>query len=171
MIKVEQTTLEGVIIIQLDSFKDHRGEFVETYNEAIYKENGIDIHFIQDDISVSKKNVLRGIHGDNVTWKLVSSLFGKIFFIVVNCDTESENFGKWQSFILSDENRQQILVPPGYGNAHLVLSNMAIFSYKQSTYYDRSSQFSYKWDDPRFDISWPIKTPILSQRDKSSGVI
>ena len=165
MTKVEQTTLGGVIKIQLDSFKDHRGEFVETYNESIYKENGIDTHFVQDDISVSKRDVLRGIHGDNVTWKLVSSLHGKIFFIVVNCEMESENFGKWQSFILSDENRQQILVPPGYGNAYLVLSDMAIFSYKQSAYYDRSSQFSYKWDDQRFGISWPTKTPILSQRD------
>jgi len=166
MIKVEQTTLEGVVEIQLDSFKDHRGEFVETYNEAVYKENGIDIHFIQDDISVSKKNVLRGIHGDDVTWKLVSSLHGKIFFVVVNCAAESENFGKWQSFILSDENRQQVLVPPGYGNAHLVLSDTAIFSYKQSAYYDRSRQFSYKWNNPEFNIEWPIRNPILSQRDK-----
>ena len=164
--KVHKTNLKGVLQIELDVFEDFRGEYVETYNEAIYKENGIDAKFIQDDISVSSRNVLRGIHGDSETWKLISCLHGKFYLVVVNADNESPDFGKWQSFVLSEKNRQQVLVPPKYGNAHLVLSETTIFHYKQSTYYDRSKQFTYKWDDPKFNIFWPTDNPILSQRDQ-----
>ena len=161
-----KTNLEGVLQIKPDVFEDHRGEYVETYNEELYRKNGIDIKFVQDDISVSAKNVLKGIHGDAETWKLVSCLYGKFYLVVVNCDIDSENFGKWQSFVLSEANRLQVLVPPKYGNAHLILSDKAIFHYKQSTYYDPSRQFTYKWNDPRFNIWWPIKNPILSPRDE-----
>ncbi len=166
MIKVSKTNLKGVLQVFPDIFEDFRGQFVETYNKEFYRKNGINVKFVQDDISISKKNVLRGIHGDNETWKLLSCLYGKLYSVIVNCDKDSKDFGKWQSFILSDENRHQILIPPKYGNAYLVQSKKAIFSYKQSTYYDPKGQFSYKWDDPRFNIKWPIKNPILSKRDK-----
>jgi len=166
MIKVKKTKLKGVLEILPDIFKDFRGEFVETYNEALYKKEGVRVNFLQDDISTSRKNVLRGIHGDNKTWKLLSCLYGKLYFVTVNCDKKSKDFGKWQSFILSDKNRRQILVPPKYGNAYLVLSKEAIFSYKQSTYYDPKGQFTYRWNEPRFNIKWPIKNPILSKRDR-----
>ena len=161
-----KTKMNGVVLIKLDAFEDHRGEYVEIYNKDLYKKNGIDIDFIQDDISVSSQNVLRGIHGDEKTWKLISCLYGKFYLVVVNCDKKSKKFGQWQSFILSDRNKHQILVPPKYGNGHLVLSDKAIFHYKQSTYYDPSRQFTYKWNDPKFNIRWPVKNPILSQRDK-----
>jgi dTDP-4-dehydrorhamnose 3,5-epimerase len=170
MHRSEKSKLEGVLLLYLDSFEDHRGEYVEIYNKKLYKNNGINVKFVQDDISISTKNVLRGIHGDDLTWKLISCLYGRFYFVVVNCDNNSEDFGKWQSFVLSDKNRLQILVPPGYGNAHLVLSETAIFHYKQSTYYEPSKQFTYKWDDPRFGIWWPIANPILSQRDESAGL-
>jgi len=166
IMEVVKTRLEGVILIKLDVFEDHRGEYTETYNEKLYREKGIDIKFVQDDISISSKYVLRGIHGDDETWKLISCYYGKFYLVVVNCDTESDNFGKCQSFVLSDRNRNQVLVPPKYGNGHLVLSDVAIFHYKQSTYYNPSGQFTYKWNEPRFNIWWPIKTPILSQRDE-----
>ncbi len=165
MIEVSSTELEGVLLIKPYIFEDHRGQFVETYNEESYRKNGIDVKFVQDDISISSKNVLRGIHGDSQTHKLLSCLHGKLYFVVVNCDTESTDFGKWQSFILSDTSRMQVLVPPKYGNAYLVLSDEAVFHYKQSTYYDRKKQFTYKWNDSRFNIWWPIENPILSQRD------
>ena len=164
--QVSKTELDGVLLIKLDVFEDFRGQYIETYNQAIYNENEINVDFIQDDISVSSKNVLRGIHGDSETWKLISCLHGEFYLVVVNCDAESENFEKWQAFTLSENNRHQVLVPPKYGNAHLVLSDTAIFHYKQSTYYDRSKQFTYKWNDPRLNIWWPIKNPILSQRDE-----
>jgi len=166
MIKVSKTNLEGVLLIKPDVFEDFRGFYIETYNENLYKENGIDKRFVQDDISISTKNVLRGIHGDNQTWKLISCLHGKFYLVVVNCDKDSKDFGKWQSFVLSDKNRLQVLVPPKYGNAHLILSNVAIFHYKQSTYYDPKGQFTYKWNDAKFNIWWPIKNPLLSQRDE-----
>ena len=166
MITVTKTQLEGVLMIQPEVFEDFRGQYVETYNEELYKQNGINVKFIQDDISVSSKNVLRGLHGDEKTWKLVSCLHGTFYFVVVNCDKNSPDFGKWQSFTLSEKNRLQVLVPPKFGNGHLVLSESAIFSYKQSENYDRASQFSYKWNDPALNIWWPIKNPILSQRDQ-----
>ncbi|MBU1862101.1 MAG: dTDP-4-dehydrorhamnose 3,5-epimerase family protein [Candidatus Omnitrophica bacterium] len=163
--KVTTTELDGVLVIEPDVFCDHRGKYIELYNEQLYNDNGITIKFIQDDISVSKKNVLRGIHGDRQTWKLITCLQGKFFFVVVNCDEESAHFGKWQSFILSEDNRQQILVPPLYGNAHVALSDKVIFHYKQSTYYNRERQFTYAWNDERFNISWPVDNPIFSKRD------
>ena len=169
--EIFETKLEKVLLIKLDIFEDFRGEYVETYNEELYRKNGIDIKFVQDDISISAKNVLRGIHGDSETWKLISCLYGKFYLIVVNCDVESENFGKWESFVLSDVNRLQVLVPPKYGNAHLILSNKAIFHYKQSTYYNPEKQFTYKWNEPKFNIWWPIKNPILSQRDEEGHYV
>ena len=171
MIEVTKTKLDGVLLIKLHVFEDHRGEYIETYNRELYRKNGIDIKFVQDDIAVSTKNVLRGIHGDPETWKLISCLYGKFYFVVVNCDGDSENFGKWQSFVLSDVNRLQVLVPPKYGNGHLILSDKAIFHYKQSTYYNPAIQFTYKWDDPKFSIWWPIKNPILSQRDETGHYV
>ena len=164
--EVRKTNLEGVLLVKLDVFEDFRGEYVETYNEALYRKNGIDVKFIQDDISVSSMNVLRGIHGDSETWKLISCLYGKFYLVVVNCDDRSGDFAKWQSFVLSERNRMQVLVPPSYGNAHLVLSDTTIFHYKKSTYYDLSKQFTYRWDEARFNIRWPTKNPILSQRDE-----
>ena len=144
---------------------------MEIYNEELYRKNGIEVKFVQDDISVSTKNVLRGIHGDYQTYKLLSCLHGKLYFVVVNCDTDSADFGKWQSFTLSDVNRLQVLVPPKYGNGHLVLSDVTIFHYKQSTYYNPKIQFTYKWDDPKFNIRWPTKKPILSQRDEAGHYV
>ena len=165
--QVVKTKLNKVLLIKPDVFEDHRGFYVQTYNEKDYKKHGINIKFVEDDISVSTKNVLRGIHGDNKTWKLISCLYGKFYFVVVDCDKASHDFGKWESFILSDVNRHQVLVPPKFGNAHLVLSDVDIFSYKQSEYYDPKAQFTHKWNDPKFNIKWPMKNPILSKRDET----
>jgi len=166
MLRIEKTRLDGVLLIYPECFKDHRGEYVETYNEEEYKQAGIDVEFVQDDYSVSTKNVLRGIHGDSQTWKLVLCPYGKFYLVVVNCIESSTNFGEWESFIFSDENNIQVLVPPGHGLAHLILSDKAIFQYKQSAYYDPKRQFTYKWNDSRFKIQWPIDNPILSKRDE-----
>ncbi len=171
--KVESTSLDGVLLIKPESsgtaggeaFADPRGLFIETYNESKYKEHGINIHFVEDDISVSKKDVLRGIHGNDETWKLVSCTHGKIYFVAVNCDKESASFGKWEAFNLDDENNWRVLVPPKYGSAYLALTDKVIFQYKQSTYYSPKTQFAYLWNDPIFNIKWPIDNPILSTRD------
>ena len=164
--KVEKTKLDGVLKIRLDAFKDFRGYYIETYNEDLYKKNGIHIKFVQDDISVSHNNVLRGIHGDKNTWKLISCLEGEFYLVVINNDNKSDQFKQWESFLLSEENRIQILVPPKFGNGHYVLSERAIFHYKQNTYYNPSGQFTILWNDSNYQIDWPCKNPIISKRDE-----
>lgn len=169
--QVSKTRLEGVLLVKPDVFEDFRGQYVETYNDQLYAEHGITVRFVQDDISVSSRNVLRGIHGDDRTWKLVGCLHGRFYLVVVNCDRASPHFGQWQSFVLSDANRHQVLIPPKYGNGHVVLSEQAIFHYKQSTYYDPQRQFTYKWNDPELKLWWPIKRPLLSERDEGGSFL
>ena len=169
--KVSKTTLEGVLIIELDAFEDHRGVYVETYNDKEYRSNGIDINFVQDDFSISGRNVLRGLHGDRHTWKLICCPFGRFYLVLVDCREGAGDFGKWEAFTLSDSNRRQVLIPPGFGNGHLILSERAMFQYKQSAYYEARGQFSYRWDDPRFNIWWPIGNPILSRRDEAGAYL
>ncbi len=165
-----KTKLEGVLLIKPEVFEDFRGTFTETYNEKKYSEAGITAHFVEDDMSFSAKNVLRGIHVEHAT-KLVSCGYGRLYCVVVNCDEASPEFGKWESFILADRDRHQILVPPKHGVGHLVLSEWGMFHYKKSGYYDPATQGSYRWNEPKFNISWPIKDPILSERDKAGKYI
>lgn len=166
LMKVQETKLPGVLLIEPPTiFDDYRGSYIETYNERLYKEAGIDQHFIQDDISTSINGVLRGIHGDMDTWKLISCLHGTFYFVVVNNDPKSPFYKQWEHFTLSATNRLQVLVPPMHGNGHLVMSDTAIFHYKQTTEYNRAGQFTIRWNDPDYGIFWPVKHPILSQRD------
>ena len=169
--QVEPTKLDGVLLIKLDVFEDFRGQYVETYNDDLYRKNGIDVKFVQDDISVSSRHVLRGIHGDAETWKLISCLHGSFYLMVVNNDKNSKQFRKWQGFTLSDTNRQQVLVPANFGNGHVVLTEKAIFHYKQNTYYNPRGQFTIKWDDPEYGLWWPIRSPILSRRDEAGKFV
>jgi dTDP-4-dehydrorhamnose 3,5-epimerase len=169
--EISATELDRVLLIRPSLFEDFRGEYVETYNEEEYRKKGIACNFVQDDISLSTRGVLRGIHGDGETWKLISCMYGKFYFIVVNCDKESADFGKWQSFTLSDKNRYQVLVPPKYGNGHLVMSETTIFHYKQTSYYNPKGQFTYAWNDPRLNIWWPVKKPIVSRRDEEGRFV
>jgi len=165
--EVTKTKLDRVLQIKPPTiFEDFRGTYIELYNGKKYKDAGIDVKYVQDDISTSAKDVLRGIHGDRETWKLVSCLLGRFYLVVVNWDKESPQYKQWEAFVLSDQNRLQILIPPKFGNGHLVLSEQAIFHYKQSTYYNRASQFTLLWNDPELDIWWPIKHPVVSRRDE-----
>jgi len=113
---------------------------------------------------VSRRHVLRGIHGDDKTWKLISCLQGSFYMVVINNDPQSSQYRKWTSFTLSESNRLQVLVPPKFGNGHVVMSEQAIFHYKQTTDYDRSGQFTLVWNDPALNIWWPVQNPIVSVR-------
>lgn len=170
---IKTTTLPGILLIQPPThFEDYRGSYVEIYNRKLYQEAGIIIDFVEDDISVSYRHVLRGIHGNERTWKLVSCSAGRIYHVVVDCHPESPTYLKWQSFLLSDENKNQVLIPPGFGNAFLILSEVATFAYKQSTYYEGAEQqFTLRWNDPKIGIIWPIQNPILSQRDAEAKLL
>ena len=163
--KIEQTTLKGVYLITPDVHEDLRGSFYETYNYKLYADAGLTAKFIQDDISVNKKCVLKGMHGDPGTTKLVQVFEGSVQAVILNCDENSEDFGKWESFILSAENKKQLYIPPMYGNGYYVLSEHAVYCYKQDTYYGDYKQFTYKYNDPRFGIKWMGEAGIISERD------
>lgn len=162
---IEETSLDGVYLVKPSVHEDKRGNFYETYNEKMYCDAGLNAKFVQDDISKSVKGVLKGMHGDAGTYKLVQCVYGCVYAVILNCDPESDDFGKWESFILSDENKYQLYIPPMYGNGYYVMSDIAIYSYKQSTYYGDYKQFTYKWNDKRFKIKWPEEATIISERD------
>jgi len=176
-INVIDTEIKGVkLVTPPPVFEDHRGVYRELWNFLDYDcrlghvgirdENGPSI-WCADDISISRRNVLRGIHGDYKTYKLVSCLYGAFFLVVVDWREDSPTRYQYVGLTLSDRNYLSVLIPPGCGNGHLVLTDIAIFHYKQSELYDREGQFTIAWNDPTVGIRWPISTPILSERDAS----
>lgn len=153
-----------VKIYQPDSFEDFRGELY-----TLFKQEEHDLVFNHDKVSISRKNVLRGLHGDSKSWKHISCLSGEVILVVVDNRPDSENYLKWDSIILSSKNRKSVLVPPMFANGHFVLSEEATFFYKwayDGSYPDVKDQFTLKWNDPKIGIHWPTTTPILSKRDK-----
>ena len=154
-------------IIKNSSFKDKRGFYWTTWKNGILKK----IKFNHDKFSISKKNVLRGLHCDFKSWKLVTCVFGKLLLVVVDMRKSSKNYLKSKKIVLSHNKPRLVLLPPYYANAHLCLSHKCVFHYKWSyrgKYMDAQKQKSYKWNDPKLDIKWPLKKPILSKRDKDS---
>lgn len=153
-------------IFQNTAFKDHRGLYWTSWK----KNNNIKLNFNHDKFSISKKNVLRGLHGDRKTWKLVSCVYGKVFFVIINYNKKSKYFLQKKTLILSNENRKQVLIPPNYLNGFLCLSENCVFHYKlayKGKYNDAKDQFSVKWNDKRLSIKWPKKNNlILSLRDR-----
>jgi len=162
-----------VAIITPNIFYDYRGEYVETWNVENYKIfNKGNIVFKQDDISTSTKYTLRGLHGDFKTWKLVQCIYGSLLQAIVDMRPDSKTYLKYELFPITDKNRTQILIPPGFENGHLVMSEYGVFSYKQSTLYTGTdNQFTVRWDDPKLNIPWPITNPILSLRDKNAKLL
>jgi dTDP-4-dehydrorhamnose 3,5-epimerase len=172
MIIQESKTISGLKLIKPDVFYDFRGEYLETFNAQRYQFSDLKntpIKFVEDDISVSRQYVLRGLHGDSKTWKLIQCLWGEFYYVVADMRKDSPAYLKWEAFTLNDKNRLQVLVPAGCANGHLVLSERCIFSYKQSQYYSgMENQFTVRWNDPALAIWWPIEKPILSRRDSSA---
>lgn len=158
--------IKGIKVIKGSIFKDKRGKLWTSWK----KNKKILLNFKHDKFSISKKNVLRGLHYDQKTWKLISCVYGKFFFVVVNCKKSSKDYLRVFSTILSDKENVQILVPPGYANGHLCLSDNCVFHYKLSysgKYSDVKSQKVLKWNDPRIKINWPKKQKLItSKRDK-----
>lgn len=153
-----------VKIFEPDCFEDLRGNLYTVFNQKDH-----DLKFNHDKIAISRKNVLRGLHGDKKSWKLITCLHGEIYLVVVDNRKDSPLYLKWDSIILSEHNRKQVLVPPMFANGHYVLSTNASFFYKWSydgDYPDVDHQFSLKWNDPKINIQWPTDSPILSERDR-----
>jgi dTDP-4-dehydrorhamnose 3,5-epimerase len=154
------------IIYPNSQFEDKRGKYIESFNKKKFNAKFGKIKFVEDDFSINKKNVFKGIHGDQNTWKLVSCVYGKCAAFIVDCRKTSKNFGKWEKFILSEKNYFQILIPPNFGNSFLVLSEISVYHYKQSRYYGGiKNQFTYNWNDPKIKLNLDKKKIILSKRD------
>lgn len=168
--KVIETALPGVLIIEPKAFGDRRGFFLETYHKARYHGYGIPsrgLEFVQDNHSRSRKGVLRGLHFQilHPQGKLVRAAFGRVFDVVADVCPESPTFKKWIGVELSDENHRQLWVPPGYAHGFCVLSDWADFQYKCTDYYHPEDEGGVRWDDPELAIRWPVEDPVVSDKD------
>jgi len=151
-------------------FREYRGEIFTSYHSDVHPVNqilpsGLNL---QTKFSKSYHNVLRGLHYDHKSWKLIQSLVGEIYLVVLDVRPESSNFGVWDSFVLSDTTRDQILIPPGFANGHYAITD-CIFHYTyfySGDYVDEYNQGTIKWNDTRFNIEWPNTQPILQMRDR-----
>lgn len=157
--------IQDVQLFKPDAFEDFRGDIYTTWDANEYPQ----LNWRLDKFSHSKKDVLRGLHGDFNTWKLINCLYGEFYLVVADNRPESSTYKQWEWHVLSAANRKQVLVPPGCGNAHFVLSDNAVFHYKlafDGTYNDVEKQFVIKWNDTGWNFEWPHNNPILFSRDK-----
>lgn len=168
--EIVRTGIEGVLLIKPKVFGDHRGFFLETFQEERYREAGIAHRFVQDNHSRSRKGILRGLHfqRSHPQGKLVSALRGRVFDVAVDIRPESPTFGKWHGAVLDDENHHQLWVPPGLAHGFCVLSDVADFVYKCTDYYHPEDEGAVRWDDPDIGVDWPIAEPILSDKDSKA---
>ena len=167
--KVLPTEIGAVVIIEPEVFGDQRGFFLESFQRRRYGESGIDTDFVQDNISFSVRNTLRGLHFQNPRGqaKLVQVLEGEIYDVAVDIRRGSPTFGQWTSALLSGDNHRQFFLPAGFAHGFCVISETALFMYKCSEYYAPESEAGICWNDPDLAIPWPIQNPILSQRDSN----
>tara|TARA_B100000902_G_C27133775_1_gene825010 strand:- start:237 stop:746 length:510 start_codon:yes stop_codon:yes gene_type:complete len=167
--QVLDTKLNGVSLIIPDKFEDHRGSYMELYDSKKFKDVTSEV-FVQDDVSFSRKGVLRGLHGDWKTTKLVTVLKGAGYALIADNRPDSPTYKKWQSFTLSEQNKNMLLLPSGIGNSILALEDIVYF-YKQNTHFEDGQQFTIRWDDPEWDFWWPISNPVLSMRDEQGDYV
>lgn len=162
--------LEGVILVEPDVWRDARGFFLETYHQEKYRAGGIAEPFVQDNHSYSEGPILRGLHAQlrRPQGKLVRVVQGKIFDVAVDIRPDSPTFGRWVSAELSDENFHQLYIPPGYAHGFCVLSATAHVQYKCTALYDREDEIGIVWDDPDIGIEWPLRDPILNDKDRNA---
>ena len=165
--RIIETSLPGVLIVEPKVFPDARGFFVETYQRERYQAMGLTAEFVQDNLSFSTRGVLRGVHCQNPhsQGKLVQVLQGEVWDVAVDIRRSSPYFGKWTAVTLSSETRNQFYVPPGFAHGFCVLSETALFAYKCTDYYHPAAEVGFRWDDPEVGIAWPVKEPILSEKD------
>ena len=169
--KISNSKLKGCVIIEPRVFGDERGFFLETFQAIRYEqEAGIDLPFVQDNYSRSTRGVLRGLHFQKTKpqGKLVRVVRGEVYDVAVDIRKGSTTFGEWEGVILSEDNKKQFWVPPGFAHGFVVLSDTADFEYKCTDYYDPSDEGSILWSDSDLDIPWPIANPVLSTKDESA---
>ncbi|ABX44025.1 dTDP-4-dehydrorhamnose 3,5-epimerase [Lachnoclostridium phytofermentans] len=175
-ITVTECGIDGLFVIEPTIFKDNRGYFIETYHKEAYEAAGITAEFIQDNQSMSKKGVLRGLHFqiNYPQAKLVRVLSGEVFDVAVDLRKGSKTFGKWYGVVLSEENQKQFFVPEGFAHGYLVLSDTAVFAYKCTDFYHPGDDGGLLWNDPEVGIEWPIPEDmdlVIAQRDQEWGTL
>ena len=174
--KFTEAPIKGLYIIEPQVFGDHRGYFMETYNYNEFKEAGLDMVFVQDNQSASKKGVLRGLHFQKKypQGKLVRVLKGEVFDVAVDIRKDSETFGKWYGVILSEENKKQFYIPEGFAHGFLVLSDYAEFAYKCTEFYHPEDEGGILWCDEDIGIEWPLEgidEVLLSEKDRKNSSV
>ena len=171
--KVIPTALEGVLVLEPRVFGDARGFFSESYNHRAFAQaTGLDVNFVQDNHSRSRKGVLRGLHYQirQPQGKLVRVVAGEVFDVAVDIRPESANFGTWVGETLSAENKRQLWIPPGFAHGFLVLSEAAEFLYKTTDYWAPELERCIRWDDPQLNIRWPLSAaPQVSAKDATGA--
>lgn len=170
---VIETELPGVLIVEPKVFGDERGFFMETWNEARYRESGLPYEFVQDNLSFSQNGVLRGLHYQNPDQqgKLVYVLQGEVFDVAVDIRAGSPHFGQWTATTLSAGNKRQFYVPEGFAHGFIVTSDAALFAYKCTAPYNAQAEASIRWNDPEIGIQWPTDTPTLSDKDRNAPLL
>lgn len=165
--KIEETSIPDVKLIEPRVFEDNRGYFYEAFRESVLLEGGIEVRFVQDNVSKSVRNTLRGLHYQivNPQAKLVQCLHGKIMDVAVDIRRGSPTFGHYVAAELSSQNKQLLFIPEGFAHGFLVLSDEAVVSYKCSDYYNAAGERGIKWNDPEIGINWNIEHPVLSEKD------
>jgi dTDP-4-dehydrorhamnose 3,5-epimerase len=166
--KVTPTRLKEVLLIEPQVFGDRRGYFVETYQEQRYAEAGIPARFVQDNLSCSQRHILRGLHYQHPQGqaKLVQVLDGEVFDVAVDIRRGSPTFGQWVGVNLSGQTQHQLFIPPGFAHGFCVLSATALFMYKCTAYYAPQHEGGIRWNDAALNIQWPVREPVLSEKDQ-----
>ena len=168
---VTETELSGVLILEPKVFGDARGFFFESFNERDFLQaTGLEVKFVQDNHSQSKKGVVRGLHYqvEQAQGKLVRVIRGEVFDVSVNLKKGDPQFGRWVGVHLSEQNKKQVWIPPGFAHGFMVLSDIADFMYKTTDYYSQTSERCLAWDDPSVGIEWPLNNiePVLTDKDR-----
>ncbi|MHB8637128.1 MAG: dTDP-4-dehydrorhamnose 3,5-epimerase [Fimbriimonadaceae bacterium] len=165
--KITESPLDGVLVIEPTVFGDLRGSFTETYRADLYRKAGIQYTFVQDNLSVSVRGVLRGLHLQHPKGqaKLVYAVHGDVFDVSVDVRVGSPTFGRWFGVVLSPETGRQVLIPPGFAHGYCVMSERAAFAYKCSEVYSPETQLTVAWNDPAIGVVWPLVAPTLSEKD------
>jgi dTDP-4-dehydrorhamnose 3,5-epimerase len=168
--KITETDLPGVLLIEPKVLADARGSFFESFNRAAFAEAGLHLDFVQGNVSESRRGVLRGLHYQwpNPQGKLVSVLEGEVYDVAVDIRRGSSRFGRWTAAILSAANRRQMWIPEGFAHGFVALSERAVFAYQCTALYDRTADAGLRWNDAKLAIDWPVAQPLLSDKDAAA---
>ena len=169
--EIKKTKIKDLLIIKPQIYSDERGYFYESFNKGIFKKNGLDLNFVQDNQSLSHKGVLRGLHFQAPPFeqgKLVRVIQGSVLDVAVDIRLDSPTYGKYESVLLSGENKTQFWIPPGFAHGFITLENNTIFCYKCTSVYSKESEGTILWRDPHLKINWNTNEPLVSIKDEEA---